>query len=685
VNDSAYKRTDILMAVGIMFILGLMIIPVPPLILDMALSFSLTLAIIVILVTSYVARPLDFSVFPSVLLVATLLRLSLNIASTRLILTHGDTGTQAAGRVIQAFGEFVIGGNFVVGFVVFIILVIINFVVITKGAGRIAEVSARFTLDAMPGKQMSIDADLNSGLIDEKEARQRRQDISREADFYGSMDGASKFIRGDAIAAIIIMVINIVGGFMIGVLQKNMNVYDAVQTYTLLTVGEGLVAQIPALITSTAAGIVVTRAATEAHLGEEFSKQLLGNPRALASAAAVLAVLGLIPGLPHIPFLMIAAITGVGAYFVNENIKKEVIAAAAPAEAEGAVKPEEDLESLLPLDPLTLEIGYAMIPLVETGAPLLARIRAIRKQIVSDMGFIVPPVHIKDNLSLKPTSYSILVKGVEVANGEVMLRKYLAISPGTEKDKIVGIPAKDPAFGLPAVWIDEKDVDRAQLAGYTVVDVPSVIATHITEIIKNYSHELLGKQDVQRLLDALARTQPKVVEDLIPGQLHLGVVQRVLQNLLKERTSIRDLQTILETLSDYASTTRDPEILAEHARQSLARSITKQIQNPDGSVSVIVVDPQVERVMVEGIQTLPQGAQYLDLEPQMVEKIVASMKEGFEAVLMKGYQPVIMCGPATRRFFKKMAERISNSLIVVSHAEIAPGTKVFSIGSIKVD
>jgi flagellar biosynthesis protein FlhA len=394
----------------------------------------------------------------------------------------------------------------------------------------------------------------------------------------------------------------------------------------------------------------------------------------------------MIPGLPHIPFLLLAGITGAGAYLVSENKKKEeAAAAAAPAEEAEAAKPAEDMEALLPLDPLTLEIGYAMIPLVETGAPLLARIKAIRKQIVTDMGFIVPPVHIKDNLSLKPTGYSILVKGVEVASGEVILRKYLAISPGTEKEKIEGIPTKDPAFGLPAVWIDEKDVDRAQLAGYTVVDVPSVIATHITEIIKNYSHELLGKQDVQRLLDALSKTQPKVVEDLVPGQLHLGVVQRVLQNLLKERTSIRDLQTILETLSDYAATTRDPDILAEHVRQSLARSITKQIQNPDGSVSVIVVDPQVERVMVEGIQTLPQGSQYLNLEPQTVEKIVASMKEGFDAALQKGYQPVIMCGPATRRFFKKMAERISNSLIVVSHAEIAPGTRVFSVGNIKTD
>jgi flagellar biosynthesis protein FlhA len=680
--ENLQKKSDLLLAAGIMIILGLMIIPVPPIVLDMSLSFSITFAIVVILVSSYIARPLDFSVFPSVLLIATLLRLSLNIASTRLILTHGDSGTQAAGKVIQSFGEFVIGGNFVVGFVVFMILVIINFVVITKGSGRIAEVSARFILDAMPGKQMSIDADLNAGLVDETEARRRRQDISREADFYGSMDGASKFIRGDAIAGIIIMVINIIGGFLIGVLQKGMTVSDAIQTYTILTVGEGLVAQIPALITSTAAGIVVSRAATAENLGAEFTKQLLGNPKALASAAGVLGILGLIPGLPHVPFLMIAAITGTGAYFVKQSIQKDE--EKAPAEVE-AVKPVEDLESLLPLDPFTLEIGYGLIPLVEAGAPLLARIKAIRKQMVTDMGFIVPPVHIKDNLSLKSTAYSILIKGVEIASGEVILKKYLAISPGTEKEKIEGIPTKDPAFGLQALWIDESGVDSAQLAGYTVVDVPSVITTHLTEVIKNHSHELLGKQDVQKLLDTMTKTQPKVVEELVPGLLSLGVVQRVLQNLLKERISIRDLQTILETLSDYSAITKDPDMLTEYVRQSLSRNITKQIQNPDGSVSVIVIDPQVERLMVEAIQTGPQGMQFFNMDPVTVDKVVASMKENFEKGLIKGYQPVVLCSPATRRFVKKMAERISGSLIVVSNAEVAPNTKVYSIGAIRID
>jgi flagellar biosynthesis protein FlhA len=681
--DTILKRSDMLLALGVMTILGLMIIPIPPIVLDISLTFSIALSIIVILVSSYIAKPLDFSVFPSVLLLATLLRLSLNIASTRLILMHGDAGTDAAGKVIRSFGEFVIGGNFVVGFVVFLILVIINFVVITKGSGRIAEVSARFTLDAMPGKQMSIDADLNAGLIDETEARRRRIEISREADFYGSMDGASKFIRGDAIAGIIIMVINIVGGFLIGVLQRGMTMGDAAQTYTVLTVGEGLVAQIPALITSTAAGIVVTRAASEASLGADIVKQLFFHPKALGTTAGVLGFMGIIPGLPHLPFLMMAAAAGSGAYFVSRSIKEEALAARAPAaEAKPAA---EDLESLLPLDPFTLEIGYGLIPIVEEGGSLLARIRAIRKQMVTDMGFIVPPVHIKDNLALRSTAYSILIKGVEIASGEVMLKKYLAITPGTERERIDGIPTKDPAFGLPALWIDEKDFERAQLAGYTVVDVPSVITTHLTEVIRNHSHELLGKQDVQRLLDTVAKSSPKTVEDLVPNQISLGGVQRVLQNLLKERVSVRDLQTILETLSDFASMTKDPDMLTEYVRQALARSITRQVQNPDGSVSVIVLDPGVERLISESIQTMAQGVQYLTLDPFSIEKMTASMKTNFEQGLMKGYQPVVLCTPATRRFVRKMAERISGSLVVVSHAEIAAGTKVYSIGTIRVE
>lgn len=679
--DRLLRQSDFVLAVGVVAILGLMIIPIPSILLDLALSFSITLSVVVLLVSAYIYKPLDFSVFPSIILISTLLRLSLNIAATRLILMRGDIGIEAAGKVIKSFGEFVVGGNFVVGFVIFLILILINFVVITKGAGRIAEVSARFTLDAMPGKQMSIDADLNAGLVDETEARRRRQEISREADFYGAMDGASKFVRGDAIAAIIIMVINIIGGFLIGVLQKGMPIAEAAKTYTILTIGDGLVAQIPALITSTAAGIIVSRAATEANLGAEVVKQLLVNPKALGTAAGILAFFGLIPGLPHIPFLMLATITGTGAYFLSKAAKREE--EAAPAAAEEA-RPVETLESLLPLDPLSLEIGYGLIPLVEEGGPLLTRIKAIRKQMVTDMGFIVPPVHIKDNLSLKPTQYSILIKGVEVASAEVMINKYLAVSSGAEKVKIEGIPAKDPTFGLPALWIDERDAERAQLAGYTVVDVPSVITTHLTEVIKNYSHELLGKQDVQKLIDNLTKTHPKVVEDLIPGLLNLGAVQKVLQNLLRERVCIRDLQTVLETLSDYANVTKDTDILTEYVRQSLARSITRQLQNPDGSVSVILVDPRVERVIIESVQTTAQGS-YLALDPVSTEKIIEGIKKNFEEGIMKGYQPVLLCSQAIRRFMKKLSERVSGSIMVVSHGEIAPNTKVYSIGTVKIE
>jgi flagellar biosynthesis protein FlhA len=678
--DRLLRQSDLVLAVGVVVILGLMIIPIPPILLDLLLSFSITLSIVVLLVSTYSFRPLEFSVFPSVLLIATLLRLSLNIASTRLILMEGHTGVDAAGEVIRAFGEFVVGGNFVVGFIIFIILIIINFIVITKGAGRIAEVSARFTLDAMPGKQMSIDADLNAGLIDETEARNRRQEINREADFYGAMDGASKFIRGDAIAGIVIMVINIVGGFLIGVLQQGMPIGDAAKTYTILTIGDGLVTQIPAIVTSTAAGIIVTRAATEANLGEDFVKQVIINPKALGTAAGILAVFGLIPGLPNAPFLILASVAGAGAYFLSKASKKEETVQTETKES----RPPETFESLLSVDPLSLEIGYGLILLVEEGGPLLTRIKALRKQMVTDMGFIIPPVHIKDNLTLKPSQYSILIKGIEVSSAEVMLNKYLAISPGTENIKIEGVLTKDPAFGLQAVWIDDKDTEKAHLAGYTVVDVPSVITTHLTEIIKNHAHELLGKQDVQKLLDNLSKTHPKVVEDLVPSLLNLGAVQKVLQNLLRERVSIRDLQTILETLSDYAGVAKDPDMLTEYVRQALSRSITKQLQNPDGSISVIVMDPKTERLIIESVQTMPQGA-YLSLDPMAAEKITENIKKNFGETLSKGYHPVILCSQAIRRFVKRLAERVSNSIMVVSHNEITPNTKVYSIGTVKIE
>lgn len=681
-NILSYIRSDVLIAVGIILILIFMIVPLPPFMLDLSLTMSITLSILIILVSSYVRKPLDFSVFPSVLLIATLLRLSLNIASTRLILTRGEIGTEAAGKVIKAFGEFVVSGNFVVGLIVFLILVIINFIVITKGAGRIAEVSARFTLDAMPGKQMSIDADLNAGLIDEKEARRRREEISREADFYGAMDGASKFIRGDAIAAIIIMIINIIGGILIGVIQKGMAISDAVQTYVILTIGDGFAAQIPALITSTAAGIVVSRAATEANLGQDILQQLFKNPKTLATAGGVLLLLGLIPGLPHLPFITIALVSGAVAYLIVSKEKKDKAVAPPPME-EKPLSMEAQLESLLRVDPISLEIGYNLIPLVEGDSSLVERIRSLRKQIAMEMGYIVPSIHIKDNLMLKPSQYSILIKGIEISTSEIIPGRYLAIGvrPGQDID---GIPTKDPAFGVDALWIEEKDVSKSQMLGFTVVDAASVIVTHLREILRNYGYELLGKQETQRLLDNLAKTHPRVVDDLVPNVLNLSQVQKVLQNLLRERVSIKDLQTILETLAEYANITKDPDILTEYVRQALSRQITKSVQNPDGSIYVILFDPSLEKTFIESLQTTPQGINFA-ADPVLMEKIIEKVKHIADEATIKGYQPVLICSQAIRRFIKRSVERIAPSLPVLSPQEIAQGVKIFIIGTVKPD
>ena len=682
-NIMNYIRSDVLVAVGIILILIFMIVPIPAFMLDLSLTMSITLSILIILVSSYVRRPLDFSVFPSVLLIATLLRLSLNIASTRLILTRGELGTEAAGKVIKAFGEFVVSGNFVVGLIVFLILVIINFIVITKGAGRIAEVSARFTLDAMPGKQMSIDADLNAGLIDEKEARRRREEISREADFYGAMDGASKFIRGDAIAAIIIMIINIIGGILIGVLQKGMSIQDAVQTYVILTIGDGLAAQVPALITSTAAGIVVSRAATEANLGQDILNQLFKNPKTLATAGGVLLFLGLIPGLPHLPFIIIAVVSGAIAYLMIIKEKKEKEIAPTIVEEEKPISMEAQLESLLRVDPISFEIGYNLIPLVEGESSLVERIRSLRKQIAMEMGYIVPSIHIKDNLMLKPTQYSILIKGIDIATSEIIPGRFLAIGARLGQG-IDGLPAKDPAFGVDALWIEEKDVSKAQMLGFTVVDAPSVIVTHLREVLRNYGYELLGKQETQRLLDNLAKTHPRVVDDLVPNLLNLSQVQKVLQNLLRERVSIKDLQTILETLAEYANITKDPDILTEYARQSLSRQITKSVQNPDGSISAILLDPLVERTLIESLQTTQQGINFA-VDPMLMEKIAEKIKKIADEATIKGYQPVLICSQVIRRFVKKAVERVVPFLPVLSPQEIAPGVKVYMLATVKPD
>jgi flagellar biosynthesis protein FlhA len=679
---------DLLMAISVVGVLIVMVIPLPPLLLDLLLSFSITFSLIILLVSMYTLQPLEFSVFPSLLLVVTLFRLSLNVASTRLILLHGNEGVAAAGQVIKAFGNFVVGGNYLVGLIVFLILVVINFVVITKGAGRIAEVAARFTLDAMPGKQMSIDADLNAGLITDVEARERRKRVAEEADFYGAMDGASKFVRGDAIAGLIITLINILGGLVIGIFYKGMNVSHAAQTYTLLTIGDGLVAQIPALIVSTAAGIIVTRAASETNLGNEMLGQLIGHPRALTVAAIIILLLGLLPGLPTFPFILLAGSAGVASYSIARTEQKSGVGKDQAGGPKGSEMPEpEKPESLLTLDYLGLEVGYGLIPLVdmEQGGELLERIKSLRKQYALEMGFIIPPVHLKDNLQLKPGGYSILLRGIEIAKGELMLNHLLAIDPGVVEEQIdIGIPTKEPVFGLPALWIPEKDKERAQFAGYTVVDGASIIATHLSEIIKGYAHELLGRQEVQNLLDNLAQSYPKPVEELVPKLLTLGAVQRVLQNLLREGVSIRDLLSIVETLADYAPLTKDPEVLTEYVRQKLARSICHPYQSAEGTITVMTLDSKLEEQISEAIHHTEQGS-YLALEPRLAQAMLIKIKEEVEKFQLKGLQPIILCSPIIRSHLRKLTERYLPKLVVLSHNEIAENLQIQSLGNIRLE
>ena len=678
------NSSDFMMVVGVIGILMVMVIPLPPFLLDFLLALNITFSIIIILMGMYTVAPLDFSIFPSVLLVATLFRLSLNVASTRLILLHGNEGALAAGKVIKSFGTFVVGGNYVVGLVVFTILVIINFVVITKGAVRIAEVAARFTLDAMPGKQMSIDADLNAGLIDESEARQRRDIIANEAEFYGAMDGASKFVRGDAIAGIIITLINIIGGFVIGVLQKKMPIAAAAQNYTLLTVGDGLVTQIPALIISTAAGIMVSRAASESSMGVEFAKQLLHYPRASYIGALVIFLFGLIPGLPHIPFIVLGMIVGGSVYLIDR--KRRVLATAEAvkeAERDKSEKGAEPVEHLLTLDPMELEVGYAIIPLVdrEQNGEVLDRIRSIRRQFALEMGMIIPPIHIRDNLNLKPSEYRILIKGVEADKYELMPNQLMAMDSGDVVKKVDGIPTKEPAFGLPAIWIPENKQEEAKFAGYTVVDNAAIIATHLIEIIRSHADQLLGRQEVQNLLDNLAKTNPKVVEELVPSLLSLGAVQKVLQNLLREAVSIRDLLTIVETLADYAPVAKDPDVLTEYVRQKLARTIADPHIAKDGMLPVITLEQDVEDVLVNSIKHTEHGS-YLSVEPNVATSIANSVSNQIEKVLTTGFQPVILCSPAIRRHFRRMVEQFAPSIMVLSHNELPNNIRFKALGKV---
>ena len=674
-TPSLWQRgSDLAVPIGIMLILGIMILPVPPTLLDLLLSMSIMLSITILLVGFFVRRPLDFSLFPAVLLVATLYRLSLNVASTRLVLLRGDQGPQAAGKVIGSFGQFVVGGEYVVGLVVFIILVVINFVVITKGAGRIAEVAARFTLDAMPGKQMSIDADLNAGLIGEDEARRKRQQISREADFYGAMDGASKFVRGDAIAGLVITAVNILGGLAIGVLQKGMPLAEAAKTYTLLTVGDGLVSQIPALFVSTAAGIVVSRTASEADFSKTFYKELLGNPKVLYLASGILVVFALIPGLPHVSFLVLGALTGGLAYAASRS----------PAEAPApAVEPEakaDESPRIEPVDLIALDVGYQLVPLVDAsqGGGLLDRIRSLRRQLALELGFVVPPIHIKDNLQIGPSEYRIYVKENEVARGSMQPDAYLAINPGNAQPGLEGVPAQEPVFGLAALQISEKDREKAQGMGYTVVDPATVIVTHLAEVIRRHAGELLTRQDVHSLLQKLAKDHPKVVEELVPNQLSLGVVHRVLQALLDERVSIRDLLTILETLGDHAAQVKDVETLTEYVRQALARQITREHRGDDGSLCAIVMEPQWEERVAKALVTGSQGS-FVALEPQEVRRLVQQIKNGMDEAGQKGLVPVLLTTPDLRRHVRKLLKRFLPTLAVLSYNEIAPDTRLVTV------
>ncbi|OPY12733.1 MAG: Flagellar biosynthesis protein FlhA [Syntrophus sp. PtaU1.Bin005] len=672
-----------MMALGVIGILMVMMIPLPTFLLDILLSLSITISIIILLMAMYVLKPLDFSIFPSVLLIVTLLRLSLNVASTRMILLHGNEGTTAAGQVIHAFGTFVVGGNYVVGFIVFAVLVLINFIVITKGSTRIAEVAARFTLDAMPGKQMSIDADLNAGLISDAEARSRRSDLEKETNFYGAMDGASKFVRGDAVAGIVITLINVIGGLIVGVMQKGMPAMDAARNYTLLTVGDGLVTQIPALIVSTAAGMLVTRSAASSDLGEELRHQLKVQPKAIATAASIILVFALIPGMPKISFLLVSALIGYLAYTFYRSAETsqesdDDLLPAVPAEEE-----PEDL--LTPLDLLALEVGYGLIPLVDTnqGGELLGRIKTMRKQLALELGFIVPSIHIRDNLQLNANHYSFILKGVEIARGELMLGHFMAIKTDDQNVKIKGIETKEPAFGLPAVWISDREKESVTSRGYVVVDSPTVITTHLMEIIKTHADELMGRKEVQALVENLSKSYPKVIDDLVPKTVPYGILQKVIQRLLKERVSIRDLYTIVETLADYVPMTKNVDLLTGYVRQALARTITRQYLDQNGGLTVLMLSPDIEDTISQAVQHTEHES-YINPDPVMIRKLVNNVQKLISPFTTKGLQPIILCSPSIRIHLRNIMDKFFPNIVVIAHNEVMRETSIKSLGMVEL-
>ncbi|MBL7556747.1 MAG: flagellar biosynthesis protein FlhA [Bdellovibrionaceae bacterium] len=684
--EKVTKNTDLLIAFGILAILAVMIIPLPPIMLDITLTFSLAISILILLVSIYAKNVLEFTSFPSLLLLTTLFRLALNVATTRLILSHGHEGPKAAGDVINAFGNFVVGNNYAIGFIVFMILIVINFIVITKGSGRVAEVAARFTLDAMPGKQMSIDAELNAGVINEVEARKRRKEIEKEADFYGSMDGASKFVRGDAIAGIVIMVINVVGGLLIGVIQKDLDFATAAKYYTMLTIGDGLLAQIPALIISTAAGMIVTRSSSnDENMGQEVASQLFISTRAVYISATVLVLLGIVPGLPTIPFFAIGSFLAIVAWTIDKYKAESALEEKKKSEAAIAAPKKENVETLLPLDLVELEVGYGLIQVVESNksGDLLERIVSIRKQFALDLGIIVPSVHIRDNLQLGPGDYQLMIKGNRVGGGTLKSDYLLAMDPGNVSDPIEGIPTKEPAFGLDALWIHPSRKEQAEMAGYTVVDLPTVMATHLTEILRTHAHELLGRQEASQLIENFKKINPKVVEELIPDMLPLGSVVRVMQNLLKEQVSIRDLLTVFETLADEAPKQKDVEILTEAVRKGLSRAITRKYTNDQGRIPVMTLHPNIEESIANSLLQTEQGVQ-LVMDPQTAHQLINQIAMAVEQNPEIAGQPILLASPMSRRHLFKLTHRFIPQLIVLSHNELSNDAHIQSVATVEM-
>ncbi len=675
------QNSDILFALAVVGIVIMFIIPLPTFLIDLLLAANITFSMVVILVSIYTTEPLQISVFPSLLLFATLFRLGLNVSTTRLILGQGY-----AGEIIMSFGNFVVGGNYVVGFIIFLILIVIQYVVITKGAERVAEVAARFTLDAMPGKQMSIDADLNAGIIDEREAREQRKKIREEADFYGAMDGASKFVKGDAIAGIIITVINIIGGLIIGMMQQGMSFGEAAQTYTLLTVGDGLVSQIPALLISTATGMVVTRAAAESNMGEDMSGQLMGQPKPLWIAAGVLIILAFVPGLPTLPFFVLALlIGGVGYLLLQQKVREEEIAGVEEEEEVATQRPEsEELTELIKVDQMEIEVGYNLIPLVlpEQGGDFLDRVAMIRRQTAMELGIIVPPVRVLDNLQLEPDMYRIKLRGVEISRYQLLPDHYLAMESGITTREIDGVETEEPAFGTPAIWIEEGQKEEAEMANYTIVDPPSVMATHLTEIIKDHAHELLGRQEVKELIDNLKDDYSAVIDELTPDLMSLGEIQKVLQNLLWEGIPIKNLITILETLADYAPQTKDINLLTEYVRQSLSRQITSLYQEENGNLYVINMDPQLEDELSQSLEQSDQG-NYLALNPQRAQELLELITGQIQGLLEKGHEPILLTTPVIRRPIKELTHRSMGNLVVISFNELKSDVNLQVLGTVK--